>query len=435
MRQTLFYIPNALPESWGGWPLLGVGILLAVWLVICGLFVFWQLRQKANPADLVVNLLLMAVVAGAIIMVPGMFGERGVPIRGFGVMVLLGVLSGHGVALWLARRANLHSDVIFSLAVWLLVGGFVGARLFFVLQYWRTFLRPSVDAPELVPTLLEMLKVTEGGIVLYGSIIGGFVALLLFCRRHQLRLRAVADVVAPAVMIGLAFGRLGCFFNGCCYGGVCELPWSVQFPPDSPPYVSQLDRGLLLGIKFDGPPDAPPVISAVLPQSPADAARLRPGDRIVRLFGLRVDRIDEARSLIVQRGGPNQPVEIRLESGSVTTIRLPAVSAPVHPTQLYSAINAVLLCGVLLAYWPLRRRDGAVFGVMLLLYPVARFVIEVIRSDEQSAWGTGLTISQNVSVLVFVAAAFYWAWLLAQPRGTDWPLPADHPWAANRPAT
>ena len=51
--------------------------------------------------------------------------------------------------------------------------------------------------------------------------------------------------MAPGLLIGLALGRLGCFLNGCCFGSPCELPWAVRFPPDSPPWLDQLNRGLL----------------------------------------------------------------------------------------------------------------------------------------------------------------------------------------------
>ena len=70
-----------------------------------------------------------------------------------------------------------------------------------------------------------------------------------------------------------------------------------------------------------------------------------------------------------------------------------------HPTQIYSSINAFVLCLFLWFYWYVRRNDGEVMGLMLILYPISRFVLELIRNDEAGQFGTELTISQWVSVL------------------------------------
>jgi phosphatidylglycerol:prolipoprotein diacylglycerol transferase len=90
-------------------------------------------------------------------------------------------------------------------------------------------------------------------------------------------------------------------------------------------------------------------------------------------------------------------------------------SLAVHPTQIYSAIDALVLLVLLTAYYPLRRRNGEVMGLLMLTYPVTRFVIEYLRNDE-GAFFAGLTISQNISVLLFLGGLVYWAWILSLPR-------------------
>ncbi|MHB1558413.1 MAG: prolipoprotein diacylglyceryl transferase [Isosphaeraceae bacterium] len=92
------------------------------------------------------------------------------------------------------------------------------------------------------------------------------------------------------------------------------------------------------------------------------------------------------------------------------------VSLPVHPTQLYSAIDGLVLLVLLSAFYPMRRRDGEVMGVLMLAYPITRFLIEYIRNDE-GAFYAGLTISQNISIGLFFAGLAYWAWMLSTPRG------------------
>ena len=92
-------------------------------------------------------------------------------------------------------------------------------------------------------------------------------------------------------------------------------------------------------------------------------------------------------------------------------------SLPVHPTQIYAAIDGAGDPAALLsAYYPLRRRDGEVIGLLMLAYPITRFLVELLRNDEGAFFG-GLTISQNISVALFVAGLAYWAWLFRQPSG------------------
>jgi phosphatidylglycerol:prolipoprotein diacylglycerol transferase len=89
-------------------------------------------------------------------------------------------------------------------------------------------------------------------------------------------------------------------------------------------------------------------------------------------------------------------------------------SLPVHPTQLYSAVDGFVLLILLSAYYPLRRRDGAVMALLMIAYPVTRFLIEYLRNDEQ-VFLLGLTVSQNISVLLLGAGLFFSFWLSRRP--------------------
>ncbi len=90
-------------------------------------------------------------------------------------------------------------------------------------------------------------------------------------------------------------------------------------------------------------------------------------------------------------------------------------SLPVHPTQLYSALDSLVLLLLMTAFYPLRRRDGEVMGVLMLAYPVTRFLIEYLRNDEP-AFFAGMTIAQNISFLLLFGAFAYWAWLSTLPK-------------------
>lgn len=99
-------------------------------------------------------------------------------------------------------------------------------------------------------------------------------------------------------------------------------------------------------------------------------------------------------------------------------------SLPLHPTQLYSALDALVLLILLSAYYPIRRRDGEVMGVLMIAYPITRSLIEYLRNDE-GIFFAGLTISQTISVGLLASAALYWFWLSRLPRGLYADLPAE----------
>ncbi|MCE9556296.1 MAG: prolipoprotein diacylglyceryl transferase, partial [Planctomycetes bacterium] len=100
--------------------------------------------------------------------------------------------------------------------------------------------------------------------------------------------------------------------------------------------------------------------------------------------------------------------------------QLPPRSLPVQPAQIYSTIDATLICIFLLAYYPYRRRDGEVFALLLTIYPITRFLIEIIRVDEPGQFGTQFSISQLVSFGVFAGVVLFWVYLLTRPPGKLW---------------
>jgi phosphatidylglycerol:prolipoprotein diacylglycerol transferase len=120
-------------------------------------------------------------------------------------------------------------------------------------------------------------------------------------------------------------------------------------------------------------------------------------------------------------------LRLKLRDGRTIDIAPPAMpdrSQPVHPTQLYSAIEAGLLAWLLWASYPFRRRDGEALALLLTIHPINRFLLEVIRTDEPAVFGTGMSISQNISIALLACGAGLWWYLSRQPRGVVWPLAA-----------
>ena len=151
------------------------------------------------------------------------FELGGLTLYWYGVLVAAGFLAG----LWTASRRGLRErippEAIIDLSPWLIGGAIIGARTLYVISYWREYF---VAKP-----IWEVLMVRHGGLVFYGGLIGAALTTIAYARVKRLSLWKIADVLAPSIALGHAFGRVGCLMNGCCYGRPTNLPWGICFPP------------------------------------------------------------------------------------------------------------------------------------------------------------------------------------------------------------
>jgi phosphatidylglycerol:prolipoprotein diacylglycerol transferase len=216
---------------------------------------------------------------------------------------------------------------------------------------------------------------------------------------------------------------------------VCELPWplAVQFPAGSPPYIRQAERGQLYGIQVSAQVDAASsgaqaVISSVTPNSEAAKQGVQVGDRIKTINEQPITSAQEAWQAIFEAFRRGESIDLETSRGQAILLApLPGsrdYSLPVHPTQLYSVLDALLIAWFLLAFEPFRRRDGEATAITCTLYPITRFVIEIIRTDEAAVFGTGMSISQNISLAILVYATLLWMRLLRSPPKIAWPIGA-----------
>jgi phosphatidylglycerol:prolipoprotein diacylglycerol transferase len=137
----------------------------------------------------------------------------------YGLLVALGMV----LAAFFARRdaagLGVSSEVFWDLALWIILGGLLGARIAYILVSWHEFARDWMG----------IFRIWDGGLVFYGGFIGGVLGGGWFIRRRKLPFWKLADVVAPFIALAHTFGRLGCFFAGCCYGRE-DAHWGVVFP-------------------------------------------------------------------------------------------------------------------------------------------------------------------------------------------------------------
>ena len=141
-------------------------------------------------------------------------------------------------------------DLVSDLGFWLLMYGFVGARILFVITRFDYFVREP----------LEIFKVWEGGLVFFGGLLAATAYAIWFFRKHKLKSLLMFDICSPGVVIAHAFGRLGCLGAGCCYGRPTDLPWGIKLDSDlvdiqlrgTPLHPTQLYESVSLFILFAG---------------------------------------------------------------------------------------------------------------------------------------------------------------------------------------
>lgn len=141
----------------------------------------------------------------------------------YGLFIALGFLT----AVWFtkknARFYGISEQAVSDLFFTILIASLLGARLLYVI----------IGFDEFRQNPMEIFKIWNGGLVFFGGFLAATLAAVVFCRRQNLPPWKTADVLAPGLALGHAIGRFGCFFAGCCYGEVCELPFAVTFTDPS----------------------------------------------------------------------------------------------------------------------------------------------------------------------------------------------------------
>lgn len=256
-------------------------------------------------------------------------------------------------ALWSFRRwkaRGLSQDAFSTVLTGVIAGAILGGRLSHFL-FWDTDL--------LLSDPLALLRIWQGGISVTGGIVGGALGAWLAAKLAKASFWSVSEAAAPAVLLGQAAGRIGCFLNGDAFGLPTSLPWGTRF------------------------------------------AR----------FATAIPSLKRDMSI------PGPAWRWCLERGLVGREDLRSV--PMHPTQLYEgALDLVLLALLLLA---LRRLPAELRGKAALLimgggYALIRFCMEFLRADHGDPLWAGMTSLQFVLLAVALAGAALFTFLLARTR-------------------
>ena len=142
-------------------------------------------------------------------------------IHGYGLMIALGIVVCVIMGTYRAKKHGYKEDAVLDIAIFSVLAGFLGAKLLFVLVEFDLFLENPMQV------------LGSEGFVVYGGIIAGVLAAVLYCRIKKLSFLEYFDLLAPSVSIAQGFGRIGCFLAGCCYGRETHAFWGVTFPEGS----------------------------------------------------------------------------------------------------------------------------------------------------------------------------------------------------------
>jgi prolipoprotein diacylglyceryltransferase len=455
------------------------------------------------------------------------FGTRhvlgwGIPLRiyGYGLMLVLGFLVAIYVGQWRARRMGENPEHVARIGLLSLIGGILGARAAYIIQWW--------DSPQFrdaANPIGAVLDVTSGGLTYYGGVILGTAMVVTYLMLKHLPARRYLDIVAVPLMIGLAFGRMGCLLNGCCYGSRCDPHWALAmtFPMFSKPLVKVDGRSNPYSQDTQGPS---PIYSHQLskgqitpPEPLVDETRAgkvrvegefkdrkflhapryfhgalsndqtvmwvddkcKPGaeqafyalagpDRLLDEKewdrGLHTDggllqgsemwdeaitfdhdgsgklSFDELWEYLTWRrtqfdadgDGKLSPAERAAANRTLQADQFALAghshSLAVKPSQALGIANALLLGGLVWAFFRFRKREGQAFALLVVLYPITRFVEESIRDDNPHNLMAGVfTHNQYTSMVLTTIGIGMWLLLRYLP-GSAGPAWADRQAAA-----
>jgi len=278
-------------------------------------------------------------------MIPVLFHIGAIPIYSFGVMAALGFLTANLLLTLEVRRRGMNPGMADSLVVFGAIAGFAGSRLYDVFDNWQNYVAHPWS-----------IVFSGSGFVWYGGLIAGIISTWLVARYYRVPFLIVTDLCAAPLVLGMAFGRMGCLLSGDGDWGLpSKLPWAMAFP----------------------------------------------------------------KAIVGWHGNINLPngefipaTVLKLSHGVLVDGFFPGVR--VHPTPIYEIILYVAIFAFL---WSKRKHiafPGELLCLYLILAGATRFAVEFLRINPRVLWG--LSEAQLISIVMIAAGALAWVALRTRPQ-------------------
>jgi phosphatidylglycerol:prolipoprotein diacylglycerol transferase len=151
-----------------------------------------------------------------------------IPVYYYGIILMIGALAGAWLASREARYRGQNTDLVWDGLIWVLIGGILGARIWHILTPPPSMVALGITTGWYLTHPLDMISTWNGGLGIPGAVIGGGIALYLFCRRRKVSFLIWVDIAAPGLALGQAIGRWGNYVNQELYGAPSNLPWAIH---------------------------------------------------------------------------------------------------------------------------------------------------------------------------------------------------------------
>jgi phosphatidylglycerol:prolipoprotein diacylglycerol transferase len=174
---------------------------------------------------------------------PSIVKFAGLDITYHGLFTALGVVVGVAISAWLARKLNYPEDMIYNVALALVIGGIIGARGLYVIENWGDF----------EDELGDIFAINTGGISIYGALIGGTLGAWLFALITKVpNIPRGADIAGIGAIVGMAVGRIGDIINGEHFAKTSDLPWAVEYTDINSPAFGRAAMHPAVGYELIG---------------------------------------------------------------------------------------------------------------------------------------------------------------------------------------
>ena len=149
---------------------------------------------------------------------PVIFNIGNFELRWYSVLIAIAVIIGYVLIINESRRFKIKKEFMFNMMFWTLIFAIIGARLYYVvfnLEYYRT-------------NILEIFQIWKGGLAIHGALLFGAITIIIYCKKYEVRVGKILDIIVPALLLGQAIGRWGNFFNSEAYGSIVSYQQLVN---------------------------------------------------------------------------------------------------------------------------------------------------------------------------------------------------------------